>query len=59
MYSKEYIEEVAKFDPILAEKFAKNERPVHQAVWNSNNLSETRDLTPDEADALEFWIHGR
>ena len=59
MYSAEYVEEVAKFDPILAEKFKANERPVHRPVWSSNNLTETRDLTEAESEKLEFWIHGR
>ena len=58
MYSKEYVDEVARFDSILAEKFKNGGRIVHQAVWNSNDLSETREVTDQEIEKLEFMIHG-
>jgi hypothetical protein len=59
MYTKSYLDAVSAHDPILAEQLAAGKVPPHRPVWNSNNLTETRDLTEDEVQELEDWIPGR
>lgn len=56
MYTESYLEAIAAHDPLLAEQLAAGKAPPHRPVWNSNNLTETRDLTEDEAEQLEDWI---
>ncbi len=56
MYTTAYLDEVRKFDPILAQQLQTGKVPEHRPVWSSNNLTETRDLVADEAQRLEVWI---
>jgi hypothetical protein len=59
MYSQSYLDEVQKYDPVLAAQLKAGNVPPHRPVWNQNNLTETRDLSENESLKLELWIQGR
>lgn len=57
MYSKEYIQEVAKDDPIRAQELREGRKLPHNPVWVENDLAEVETLSADARKALEDWIH--
>jgi hypothetical protein len=62
-YSEGYIVDMAKSDPALAEELRlRTHQPLlpFTELWmqTNPNLSETREVTATEIEALEDWIHG-
>jgi hypothetical protein len=59
MYSKSYLDEVMKYDPVLAQQLMTGNIPEHRPVWKQNDLTETRSISMVESQQLELWIQGR